>query len=169
MLKLTFERLTEVAMPCKAHNEDAGIDFRVPYDLNFVIKNGKDIKIGITEVETKDGVIEKTAIEVSPHKSIMIPLGVKSHFDEGYALVFFNRSGIASKKHLLRGACVVDSGYTGCIILHLENVSDSTQYILPGEKIVQALLLPVPKVEITEGKVENNTVRGEGGFGSTGS
>ena len=87
--------------------------------------------------------------------------------NKDYALVFFNRSGIATKKHLLRGACIVDSEYRGEIFVNLNNVSNETQYLLPGEKLIQAMLLPVPEVDIQEGKVDIDTERGEGGFGST--
>ena len=52
-------------------------------------------------------------------------------------------------------------------MLNLTNVSNKSQYIFAGEKIIQGLLLPVPEVTIEEGKVENDTERGEGGFGST--
>lgn len=52
-------------------------------------------------------------------------------------------------------------------MLNLTNVSNETRYILPGEKIIQGLLFPVPEVAIEEGKVDTNTDRGECGFGSS--
>ena len=163
MIKLKIEKLTDVQIPNKAHTTDAGIDFYIPNNLNYVLKEGKEIEIGLFE---KDG-IKQTAIEVKPHKSCLIPMGIKTSFKKGYGLVFFNRSGTATKKHLLRGACVVDSDYTGQIYVNMNNVSNDSQYLLPGEKLIQALLLPVPEVDIQEGKVDTNTERGEGGFGST--
>lgn len=162
-VKLKIEKLTEVEMPNKAHTTDAGIDFYIPNDLNYVLKEGKGIEIGLFE---KDG-IKQAAIEIKPHKSCLIPMGVKTSFNKGYALVFFNRSGTATKKHLLRGACVVDADYTGQIYVNMNNVSNESQYLLPGEKLIQALLLPIPEVTISEGKVDANTERGEGGFGSS--
>ena len=106
-------------------------------------------------------------IAIGAHDSVLIPMGIKSKFEEGNALVFFNRSGIASKKHLFRGACIVDSEYRGTIFVNLTNVSDEVQYLQPGEKLIQAMLLPVPEIEVVEDKVENDTERGEDGFGST--
>lgn len=94
-------------------------------------------------------------------------MGIKTQFKPGWALVFFNRSGMATKKHLLRGACIVDCDYRGEIFVNLNNVSDKVQYLLPGEKLIQAMLLPVQEVDIEEGKVDIETERGEGGFGST--
>ena len=63
---------------------------------------------------------------------------------------------------------MVDSDYTGQIYVNMNNVSNDSQYLLPGEKLIQALLLPVPEVDIQEDKIDMNTERGEGGFGSSG-
>lgn len=166
---IVVEKLTNVELPNKAHEMDAGFDFYLPYDLDYIVKNGKDVKIGL-QPKTDELTGDKyfiNSVEIEPHKSVLLPMGIKTSLPYGYALVFFNRSGLATKKHLLRGACVVDCGYTGELLVNLNNVSDETQYLVPGEKLIQALLLPVPKVNIVEGKVENNTERGEGGFGST--
>lgn len=169
MLMLNIERLTAVTLPKKAHKTDAGIDFYIPNDLNYVLKNGKNIKIGLytRNMEPTNDKITSAAIEIKPNESCLIPMGIKTSFNKDYALVFFNRSGIATKKHLLRGACIVDSEYRGEIFVNLNNVSNETQYLLPGEKLIQAMLLPVPEVDIQEGKVDIDTERGEGGFGST--
>lgn len=170
MNKLKIERITNVDMPKKAHISDAGFDFYLPYDLNYIVKNGKNINIGLytSDFQITGESISQAAIEIKPHESVLLPMGIRTEIPEGYALVLFNRSGIATKKHLFRGACVVDRGYTGELLLNLVNTSNSTQYLLPGEKVIQALLLPVPEVEVVEGKIDTNTERGTGGFGSTG-
>lgn len=169
MNKIIFERLTNVQMPSKAHNTDAGLDFFIPSDLSYVVQYGKNIKIGMYKrlLQPTNDTIISTAIEIGPHESVLIPMGIKTKFDPGYALVFFNRSGIATKKHLLRGACVVDNGYSGEIFVNMNNVSNETQYLLPGDKLIQAMLLPVYDIRVEEGKVDNDTERGDGGFGST--
>lgn len=163
MISLKVQRLTNVELPNKAYKNDAGIDFYLPNDLTYIIKNGKNIKIETCE----DAEIIKTAIAIYPNQSVLLPMGIKTEFNKEYALVFFNRSGMATKKHLLRGACIVDSSYRGEIFVNLNNVSDKVQYLLPGQKLIQAMLLPVPEVDIEEGKVDIETERGEGGFGST--
>lgn len=160
MLELKIEKLTKVETPRKAFPTDAGIDFYVPNSIKYVQKNGKNINIDLD----KEG---KHAIVIYPNESCLIPMGIKLEFNKNYALVFFNRSGIATKKHLLRGACIVDSSYRGELFLNLNNVSKETQYIYPNDKIIQGLLLPVPEVKIKKGKVNIETDRGEGGFGST--
>lgn len=163
MLKLKVQKLTNVELPNKAHTTDAGIDFFLPKDLNYIIQNGKYINIeGL-----KDGNIVRTAIAIYPQESVLLPMGVRLEFDKEYALFFVNRSGMATKKHLFRGACLVDSAYRGELFVNLTNVSNEKQYLLAGEKLIQALLLPIPQVEIIEGNVNMNTDRGEGGFGST--
>lgn len=169
MMQIKVQRLTNVQLPSKAHKTDAGIDFYIPNDLTYVVNNGKKINIGLFNEENKETgeTICKPCIEVRPHESCLIPMGIKTEFENGYALVFFNRSGMATKKHLLRGACIVDSEYRGEIFVNLNNVSNETQYLLPGEKLIQAMLLPVFDVEINEQNVNENTDRGEGGFGST--
>lgn len=169
MENIIVERLTNVDLPKKAHATDAGLDFYIPRDLNYVVKNGKNINIGLytRNMEPAGDVITSTAIEIRPHESCLIPMGIKVRFNPGWALVFFNRSGIATKKHLLRGACIVDSSYRGEVFVNINNVSNNTQYLLPGDKLIQAMLLPVPVVTVEEGKVENDTERGEGGFGSS--
>ena len=82
------------------------------------------------------------------------------------------KSGVATKKGLHVGACVVDCGYQGELHINLTNVSAEYQTIAAGDKIVQFVLLPLgnPVIELVE---ENNlyeavSTRGEGGFGSSG-
>lgn len=87
--------------------------------------------------------------------------------------MFENKSGIAVKKGLVIGAKVIDADYRGEIHIHLINTSSFDQTVSLGDKVAQAILREVylhdPK-EITEDEFneENNTERGEGGFGSTG-
>ena len=167
MINLTVERLTNVKLPCKAHKTDAGIDFYMPESLEYVLAGGKGIKVSLADKAVNGETIKTLALYIEPHESVLIPMGVKSKFEEGNALVLFNRSGIASKKHLFRGACIVDSEYRGTIFVNLTNVSNEVQYLQPGEKLIQAMLLPAPEIEVVEDKVENDTERVEGGFGST--
>ena len=167
MINLTVEKLTEVNMPCKAHKTDAGIDFYMPNKLDYVLAGGKGIKVSLADKVVGDETIKTLAVYIEPQESVLIPMGVKLSFNKDYAMVFFNRSGIASKKHLFRGAGVVDPEYTGQLFLNLTNVSNKTQYLFPGEKIIQGLLFPVPEVDIEEGKVDIHTDRGECGFGSS--
>ena len=82
-----------------------------------------------------------------------------------------NKSGIASKRGLLVGACVVDRGYTGEIFVNLHNPSDRTQTIHAGQKIAQAVFVKIREdIQIIEsGNIyDKETSRGDGALGSTG-
>ena len=107
-----------------------------------------------------------------PGDAINIPSGIKVKIPHGFALVFMNKSGVAVKKGLQVGACVVDEDYQGEVHLHVRNTSTEVQSIKPGEKLVQALLIPVDycSVEVVDADelYEEGTQRGEGGVGSTG-
>lgn len=108
-----------------------------------------------------------------PGDAVNVPSGIKVKVPHGYALVFMNKSGVAVKKGLQVGACVVDEDYQGEVHLHVRNTTPEVQSIQPGEKLVQALLIPVSYEGIEEvldplELYEEKTQRGEGGFGSTG-
>ena len=82
-----------------------------------------------------------------------------------------NKSGIASKRQLLVGACVVDCGYDGEVFVNLHNIGHETQVIRPGDKIAQAVLMPISYCEVEEvlqDSLNYSSTRGDGGFGSTG-
>ena len=110
--------------------------------------------------------------KLSPGQSCLIPSGIKANVPSGHALIAFNKSGVAVKKSLYAGACVVDEDYQGEIHINLTNVGKEEGEINPGEKIIQFILLPVFYDTIEEVELENLytevTTRGEGAFGSTG-
>jgi dUTP pyrophosphatase len=150
---MKFTKIRDVKSPQRANSTDAGIDFFIPHDWEDT-----DLMNGF-----------KTMI---PGQSVLIPSGIKVNVPEGYALVAFNKSGISTKKGLQVGACVVDCGYQGEVHVHLTNVGGATCHISPGDKIVQFLLLPLGSPVIEEVPNEElfaeASLRGEGGFGSTG-
>lgn len=110
---------------------------------------------------------------LSPGDAVNIPSGIKVQVPHGYALIFMNKSGVAVKKDLQVGACVVDEDYQGEVHLHVRNIGSDLQTIKPGEKLIQALLVPVSYENVEEvfselDLFESPSERGEGGFGSTG-
>jgi len=143
---MKISKIRDVKTPTRANIEDAGIDFFVPNTLE--------------------------SYTVEPGASVMIPSGVKVNVPTGHALIAFNKSGIATKKNLQVGACVVDVGYQGEIHIHLTNVGMDSQMIHPGDKIVQFVLVQLgnPDVEVVQEQFlyESVSNRGTGGFGSTG-
>lgn len=89
---------------------------------------------------------------------------------EGYFGAIFARSGLATKRGLRPANCVgvVDSDYRGEIIVALHNDTAFPQEISEGERIAQIVIIPYLPVDFTEVDNLSSTVRGEGGFGSTG-
>jgi dUTP pyrophosphatase len=87
-------------------------------------------------------------------------------------LTAFNKSGVATKQLLIKGAEVCDEDYQGEIHIHVINVGTTDQLITPGQKLIQFVLVPVFYDIIEEVLFDQlyseTTERGEGGFGSTG-
>ena len=114
-------------------------------------------------------------IEIPPNSSAVIPTGLKFGIPHGYMLEVKNRSGMAAKRSLLVGACVVDSGYNGEVFINLHNVGFSHQTISPGDRIAQVVLIPVVHFRAIETAEDNLygwypitiSDRGEGKLGST--
>ena len=145
---MKFLKIRSVKTPNRGTPQSAGIDFFIPDEY------------------------PKT--EILPNTSILIPSGIKANVPKGHAFIANNKSGVATKKNLIVGACVVDEDYQGEIHIHLINVGTSLIEIEPGDKIIQFLLTPViyEPVEMVNTIEElyngNTTERGNGGFGSTG-
>jgi dUTP pyrophosphatase len=114
-------------------------------------------------------------IKLYPNTSILLGTGLKFGIPHGYMLEVKNRSSWASKKSLIVGACVIDSGYNGEVMINLHNIGSEVQVISPGDKIAQIIMVPVihfrPRA-ITNDQLYNDDLcisnRGSGGFGSTG-
>ena len=141
-------KIRNVKTPRRGTEGSAGIDFFVPDDY------------------------PKDLCSIRPGERFFIPSGIKANVPDGYALIAFNKSGVALKKGLMVGAAVVDSDYQGEIHLHLVNTSDKNVTIEPGEKLTQFLLIPVDHsmIEVVDQNklFVTETSRGAGGFGSTG-
>jgi dUTP pyrophosphatase len=146
---LAITKTGDVKDPTRAHDTDAGVDFFVPNDFE--------------------------SVTVAPNGTALINLKVKTTFPKGYALIFFDKSGVALKKNLILKGGVVDSEYTGELVLQLANVGSTESKIEPGEKIIQGILMPIslamPIIVSAEeyADMTTNSARGENGHGSTGS
>ena len=143
---MKFSKIRNVKSPNRANDIDAGIDLFVPED--------------------------QKPITLKPQESCVIPAGVKFNVPEGPALVAFNKSGIAVNRKLHVGACVIDCGYQGEVHINLTNVGLIDQYIHPGDKIVQVVLLKLGDSSLQQVKESqlytSESSRGDGKFGSTG-
>lgn len=89
---------------------------------------------------------------------------------EGYAGLVYARSGLACKEGLAPAnkVGVIDSDYRGEIKVALHNHSSERKTVKKGERIAQIVITPFLSADFCEAEQLNQTVRGEGGFGSTG-
>ena len=112
----------------------------------------------------------KEELQIAAHKTVMIPTGLAMEIPEGYFGGIFARSGLAAKESLRPANCVgvVDADYRGEVKVALHNDSDEVRIITPGQKIAQMVIVPFLSVEFDEVTELTDTVRGVGGFGSTG-
>jgi len=105
--------------PMRANPSDAGLDiFYSPSDSTTVVK-------------------------IEPNSTALLATGLRFGVPHGYMLEVKNRSSVASKKQLLVGACVIDSGYDGEVFINLHNTGIEAQDILPGDKVAQIVMIPV--------------------------
>ncbi len=139
--------------PLRANPSDAGLDLRwVP----------------ATEKETVHTVL--------PGESVLLPTGCKFAIPHGYMMEIKNKSGVAYKRQLLVGACVVDSGYDGEVFVNLHNIGTEPQHIEPGDKIAQGVVVPVVHARFVASDTPDIydwypitiSDRGAGALGSTG-
>ena len=107
---------------------------------------------------------------VTPHTSVKIPTGLALEIPEGYFGAVYARSGLACKESLRPANCVgvIDADYRGPVMVVLHNDSDQTREIIPGERVAQLVIMPFLPVLFKEVDDLSQTIRGEGGFGSTG-
>jgi len=105
-----------------------------------------------------------------PGETKFVHTGLAIEVPEGYAGLVYARSGLASKRGLAPAnkVGVIDSDYRGEVMVALHNHSTQPQTIQSGERIAQLVVTPFLKVEFVESETLSETVRGEGGFGSTG-
>ena len=112
----------------------------------------------------------ETAVEIAAGGTAMIPTGRAMELPEGTVGLVYARSGLASKKGLAPAnkVGVIDSDYRGEVMVALHNHSAQAAVVEPGERIAQLVVAPVLRAAFAEADALSDTVRGEGGFGSTG-
>ena len=112
----------------------------------------------------------KESIKIKPRTSALIPTGLSVAFSEDYEIQIRPRSGLAAKNNIsvLNTPGTVDSDYRGEIKVIIYNHSDNDFIINNGDRIAQMILAPVIKMELEEAQNLPSTIRGQGGFGSTG-
>lgn len=140
-MKVTIQKTANVPDPVRAHDTDAGLDLHVPEGQGCLVR---------------------------PGAVYTIDLGIRAAIPNGYYGQLTLRSS-AGKKGLTipNGVGIIDSGYRGNIKLLVTALTEPA-LVAAGERICQLIILPLPHVDVKAGVVDDNTDRGAGGFGSTG-
>ena len=107
---------------------------------------------------------------LKPKKSCLVPTGISVAFPSDFEIQIRPRSGLAAKHNIsvLNTPGTIDSDYRGEIKIILYNHGESDFLINNKDRIAQMILTPVIKMNLEETDALPETVRGEGGFGSTG-
>lgn len=139
-MKLEVKKLVpEAKLPTRAHSDDAGLDLYSVEECALASGEWRAVKTGIAGA---------------------IP--------SGYAGLIWDKSGLAAKAGLKTMGGVIDAAYRGEIQVIIANLSDAPYEIQRGSKIAQLLIQKVELPEVCEVSELDDTLRGDGGFGSTG-
>jgi len=140
----------------------------------LIKKLNTDVELPIYKTSGASGMdlmafVEKP-IKIPPNSSYLIPTGLSMAFSEDYEVQIRPRSGIAAKNNItvLNTPGTIDSDYRGEIKVILFNHGKEDFLINNKDRIAQMILTPVVKMEFKEVDNLPDTIRGEGGFGSTG-
>jgi dUTP pyrophosphatase len=138
------------------------LKFQLLSEAAFVPERGTESSSGIDVFSPKD-------FAIYPGEDLLIPLDISFDIPEGYDLSVYNKSGVSTKKKLFKGAELIDSDYTGNVHVHLFSLNKRLVTIKRGDKIAQLVMRPVTICPLQQvDKIEKETERGSGGFGSTG-
>lgn len=136
---LVVEKIVpEAKLPTRAHDNDAGFDL---YSLDYY--------------------------SIPPYQQVLIATGLKIKIPNGYAGLIWDKSSLASQGLTTMGG-VIDAGYRGEIKIIFKNLSEDIYNVEPGQKIAQLLIQKIEVWPLTEGLVNEDSRRGQNGFGSSG-
>ena len=112
----------------------------------------------------------KEKIVIKPQTSALIPTGLSVAFSEDYEIQIRPRSGLAAKNNIsvLNAPGTIDSDYRGELKIIIFNHSKHDFVVNNNDRIAQMVLTPIAKIELEEANELPKTLRGGGGFGSTG-
>lgn len=113
---------------------------------------------------------EENKVEILPGETAFIDTGIVMEIPNGYVGLVYARSGLSCKQGLAPAnkVGVIDSDYRGNIMVALYNQSNETRVVSEGDRIAQIIIQPVEQFGFKVTENLSNTVRGNGGFGSSG-
>ena len=135
-----------------------------------------DPKVAIPSYKTKGAsgmdlmAFVKEKVVIKPQTSALIPTGLSVAFSEDYEIQIRPRSGLAAKNNIsvLNTPGTIDSDYRGELKIIIFNHSNHDFVVENNDRVAQMVLTPIAKIELEEANELPKTLRGEGGFGSTG-
>ena len=112
----------------------------------------------------------ETPVTIMPQETYLVPTGLALELPVGWAGFVHARSGMATKRDLAPAnkVGVIDCDYRGEVMVSLHNHGTKPQTVEPGERIAQLVIMPYLTAHFFETNELSDTVRGAGGFGSTG-
>ena len=140
----------------------------------LVKKFDKNIKLPTYKTSGSSGMdliaYIKNKITIKPGKTAIVSTGIAVAIPKNYEIQIRPRSGLAAKKGIsvLNTPGTVDSDYRGEIKIILINLSKESFVVKSGDRVAQMILCPVVRAKLKEVKNLPKTIRGKGGFGSTG-
>ena len=145
-------------MPTKAHDADAGFDLyaREDCDIHWYYSPSKEF-----------GADGYARFFGGREGSAKFDTGVHIEIPEGYVGFIKSKSGLNVRRGITADG-VIDSGYTGSIVVKLYNHSEKTYSVKRGDKIAQIVFLPIPSITLKQVDELGETDRGDNGFGSSG-
>lgn len=129
----------DAKLPARAHEGDAGLDL---------------FSVG--------------GFVIGPEERVSVPTGIAIAVPPGHVGLIMDRSGLAAKHGITTLGGVIDSNYRGEWGIIMLNTSDTAYEVMPGERVAQMLVVPIAVPEVCEVSELDDTIRGEGRFGSTG-
>ena len=139
--------------------------------VNIKVKLEKNAKMptkGFEADAAYDLYSNQTFTTIDPGESVCFKTGVHMDIPKGYCGLLVAKSGM-NVGHGIVSTGLIDSGYQGEIIVKLYNHSSRTYTVFKGDKVSQIMILPLPETELTQvEEFDNETARGDKGFGSTG-
>ena len=140
----------------------------------LVKKFNKNIKLPAYKTSGSSGMDlvanNKKKIIINPGKTALIPTGIAVAIPENYEIQIRPRSGLALKNNIsvLNTPGTIDSDYRGEIKIILINLGKKIFVVESGDRIAQIILCPIVKGKFKEVRILPKSLRGKGGFGSTG-
>ena len=144
----------------------------IPVNVKLLRKNAKMPVYGTEAAAGADLCAALDApVTIEAGQTLLIPIGIAVEIPQGYAGLVYARSGLATKRNLAPAnkVGVIDADYRGEIFVPLHNHGTIPQTVEVGERIAQMIITPFLAAQFIEAEDLSDTLRGEKGFGSTGS